>query len=81
MLRKDRMNLIFGEQGPTCPRCKADLTVRPHTMSWFCEEIICCDCQAAEANHPMYAEARRVEQEECDKGNYGFPGIGKPDDL
>jgi hypothetical protein len=50
-------------------------------MSWFNTEMICAPCQVEEAQHPQYAEAKRIENEEVRKGNTKFPGIGLPDDL
>lgn len=50
-------------------------------MSRFNTDIICSPCEEKEKAHPAYAEAARVELEECLKGNYNYKGIGKPEDL
>jgi hypothetical protein len=50
-------------------------------MSRFNTETICTDCETKEKAHPKYAEARRIEHEHVVRGNYNFPGIGKPSDL
>lgn len=62
-----------------CGRCgKETDTFR---MSRFNTDNLCPNCIKKEEAHPMYEEARRIEHEEVVKGNYNFPGIGKPDDL
>lgn len=63
----------------TCRRCGAK--DKPTTMSRFNVDIICLDCQAKEKAHPRYAEAAAAELAEVKRGNYNFPGIGKPADL
>ena len=65
----------------TCDRCGASLKLRAHTMSKFNTETICMDCEAKERAHPRYAEADRAESEAVRRGDYNFPGIGKPVDL
>jgi len=62
-----------------CDRCcrKGD----SFSMSIFNTDWICDECQDAEAKHPMFQKARKVEAEACKNGNYNFPGIGLPDDL
>jgi len=50
-------------------------------MSKFNTETICMDCEAKERAHPRYAEADRAESEAVRRGDYNFPGIGKPEDL
>jgi len=63
----------------TCVRCgsKHGATI----MSRFNEDIICMACEAKEKAHPKYWEAVKEELEACNRGNYNFPGIGKPSDL
>jgi len=63
-----------------CVRCgnKHPFSV---TMSRFNTDTICGPCEDKERAHPMYAEAARVELEAVKRGNYNFPGIGKPGDL
>ena len=62
-----------------CNRCGKETAVT--TMSRFNTEIICMDCLAKEKKHPKYAEAAGIELAEVKRGNYNFPGIGKPSDL
>lgn len=62
-----------------CDRCgkKSDTM----TMSWFNMDMICMGCDAKEKAHPMYGMAKRIENEQCRRGNYNFEGIGLPEDL
>jgi hypothetical protein len=62
-----------------CERCGRKTGM--WTMSMFNEEHICMDCEEKEKEHSDYDKARRKELEEVIKGNYDYPGIGKPDDL
>ncbi len=62
-----------------CDRCSKKTI--SWTMSRFNTEDICPLCEAHEVAHPQYEEARRVELEHVKRGNYNFPGIGKPADL
>jgi hypothetical protein len=62
-----------------CARCGKEVIC--YIMSFFNTDNICLECEKKEKAHPRYAEARRVELEEVKKGNYNFPGIGKPGDL
>jgi hypothetical protein len=57
-----------------CDRCKNE--AKAFSMSFFNTEMICIECEIKEKKHPKYAEARRIEHEECLKGNYNFEGIG-----
>jgi hypothetical protein len=59
-----------------CDRCKKETKV--HTMSMFNTEEICMECAKKERAHSKYEEARREELEEIRRGNFNFPGIGKP---
>ena len=62
-----------------CDRC-----LRPSgswKMSRFNTEDICPVCQKEEEAHPDYAEAARVELEAVKRGDYNYPGVGKPLDL
>jgi hypothetical protein len=63
----------------TCIRCDNKNGVV--TMSRFNTDIICNDCERDERMHPRYTEAYDAELAEARKGNYNFPGIGKPPDL
>lgn len=62
-----------------CDRCKKRLD--SFTMSFFCEEIICFECETKERAHPDYERARKAEGDAVRAGDYNFPGIGKPSDL
>ena len=60
-----------------CGGCDGSVLI----MSFFNTDMICPDCQDREKAHPKYEEARERECDEVLKGNYNFPGIGKPADL
>lgn len=63
----------------TCDRCGGDASTS--IMSRFNTDTICLLCQKKEKAHPAYAEAARVELEAVKRGDYNFPGIGRPEDL
>ena len=63
----------------TCDRCGKESI--SSTGSMFNVEQICFDCKDKEMAHPQYDEARRVELEAVQNGDYNFPGIGLPSDL
>jgi hypothetical protein len=63
----------------TCKRCEKETNM--YTMSMFNTDTICLSCARKEETHPKYKEAREADLAEIRKGNYNFPGIGKPDDL
>ena len=50
-------------------------------MSTFNTEICCMDCIDKEKQHPKYEEDAAAENAAVLRGNFNFPGIGKPDDL
>jgi hypothetical protein len=64
---------------PICSRCQKKAKVT--TMSRFNTDIICIPCEDIEKQHPDYQRAVEVELQEVQKGNYNYPGIGKPADL
>lgn len=64
---------------PICARC--DNKSKVTTMSRFNTDVICIPCEKLEKKHPDYQRAVEVEHAEVVKGNYNFPGIGKPVDL
>lgn len=64
---------------PKCDRCRKDTLAT--TMSFFNTDTLCLSCWDKERNHPDYARAVQVETEAVRRGNYKFPGIGKPSDL
>ena len=63
----------------TCVRCKAQDAIT--TMSRFNTDIICVDCETKERAHPRYQEAADAELAAVKRGDYNYPGIGKPEDL
>ena len=62
-----------------CARCGGE--AGPFTMSRFNTEMCCFDCIDIEKRHPKYEEAEAAEQAAVVRGDYNFPGIGKPEDL
>jgi hypothetical protein len=50
-------------------------------MSRFNIQLICMDCEKAEREHPDYAKAAEAEYNAVMRGDYYFPGIGRPEDL
>jgi hypothetical protein len=57
-----------------CQRC--GVKSNASTMSWFNTDLICMDCADKEKNHPKYQEAKDRENEEVQKGNLNYEGIG-----
>ncbi len=43
--------------------------------------MICMACVSKEQKHPDYERAKRIELEQCLKGNLNFEGVGLPEDL
>lgn len=64
-----------------CAWCGAKGSDVITTMSIFCTDMICLDCKDKEVKHPLYKQAREAEAEAVRRGDYNFPGIGKPSDL
>lgn len=62
-----------------CDRCRATASIS--TCSRFNTEQICMDCDEKETRHPDYERARAAEESAVRRGDYNFPGIGKPADL
>lgn len=56
-----------------CDRCRAKLASR--TMSWLNEDVICMECSEKERTHDRYDEAKEVEMNEVNKGNYNYKGL------
>jgi hypothetical protein len=50
-------------------------------MSKFNLDVICFPCKRKEEKHPSYPAAVAAEEAACKRGDYNFPGIGKPEDL
>jgi hypothetical protein len=44
-------------------------------------QMICMACDAKERKHPSFDRAKRIELEQCLKGNLNFEGVGLPKDL
>lgn len=64
----------------TCDRCGVELT-GVHRMSFFNTDMCCLDCLEKEKQHPDYQRAKAEELAAVQRGDYNFPGIGKPEDL
>lgn len=64
---------------PICQRCNKDSRIT--RGSRFNTDVICIPCIDIEKKHPDYPRAAAAEHAEVLKGNYNFPGIGKPIDL
>jgi hypothetical protein len=62
-----------------CDRCGASAQVT--IMSKFNTDILCMSCKQREREHPRYEEADAAEVAAVRRGDYNFPGIGKPSDL
>ena len=63
----------------TCDRCHKETYVRHG--SYFNTEMVCGTCLDTEEAHPDFERARQAEEAEVKRGNFNFPGIGKPHDL
>jgi predicted sulfurtransferase len=64
-----------------CNRCGVSFANRAHTMSFFNTDMICMNCVQKERKNSRYKEAHDTECEAVRRGDYNFPGIGKPEDL
>lgn len=64
-----------------CERCHHPLNGQSVKMSFFNTDMCCPDCLKQEATHPAYAQAKQAEHDAVCRGDYNFPGIGKPSDL
>lgn len=62
-----------------CDRCGT--TLSSFSTSYFNTDTICHDCGEKERAHPEFEEARRIETEAVQRGDYNFPGVGLPADL
>jgi hypothetical protein len=62
-----------------CDRCGA--TTGFFSTSYFNTDTLCRDCLERERRHPDYERAKRVEEDAVRRGDYNFPGVGKPADL
>lgn len=62
-----------------CERCGKP--TESWTMSRFNTEKCCPACIDKEKKHPLYPAAVAAEADEIKKGNFNYPGIGKPNDL
>ncbi len=64
-----------------CDRCEVTLSGTVSTMSKFNTEIVCMKCKRKEEQHPDYQRASDAELEAVKRGDFNFPGVGKPSDL
>lgn len=71
--------VVTGAMGTRCSRCGKETGTR--TMSIFNTDMLCMACLAKEEKHPQYQEAAAAELAAVRRGNYNFPGLGKPADL
>lgn len=62
-----------------CDRCGE--IANSSICSMFNTEQICVDCKTAEEAHPDYTSAREAEASAVSRGEFNFPGVGKPADL
>jgi uncharacterized protein (DUF983 family) len=62
-----------------CPRCGDAKTYK--SCSIFNTQMICLNCIKKEREHPDFERARETEIQAVRRGDYNFPGIGKPSDL
>ena len=63
-----------------CDRCCK--VVGAVTESWFTvDEMICWECHEKEVAHPDFECAKAAEEDAARRGDFDFPGIGKPADL
>lgn len=63
-----------------CDRCGEE--TRAYTTSYFNTETICIErCVAAERAHPLFEQARAIETQQVQNGNFNYPGVGLPPDL
>jgi len=69
-----------------CERCGVTTTLL--TMSRFNTQMICVarpdgqpTCEQREKAHPAYPAAAHAELDAVRRGEWNFPGVGKPDDL
>ena len=62
-----------------CERCNKP--THTTTNSYFNTQMICMSCVSKEEKHPDYDRAKRIELEQCLKGNLNYEGIGLPKEL
>lgn len=65
--------------GFVCDRCHKP--ARAHAMSYFNTDDCCLDCLEKERQHPDYKRAKEAEMRAVQRGDYNFPGVGRPSDL
>lgn len=75
-----RQNYDRHHDGPRCDRC-GTTDVVALTGSYFNTEMICLACSDTERAHPDFERARRAENAAVLRGDYNYPGVGKPADL
>lgn len=64
---------------PQCERCLQDARIL--TGSWFDQSMICLNCDEKELDHQDIETAKAAERLAVSRGDFNFPGIGKPYDL
>ena len=62
-----------------CDRCGRDVIA--YMMSFFNEDKCCLACLDKERKHPRFKLAHAAEVAACERGDFNFPGVGKPADL
>lgn len=62
-----------------CDRCGEEMF--SCKVSYFNTETICRQCEDAEEAHPLFPEAKRMDNEAVRAGEFNFPGIGLPPEL
>jgi hypothetical protein len=72
-------HIFEGKGWICCDRCGKETTVT--TMSYFNTETVCMVCKDKERAHPKYKAALDADHQAVLRGDFNFPGIGKPDDL
>jgi hypothetical protein len=62
-----------------CDRCNRfdDLMIK----SVFNNQNICSTCEYAENEHPLYVDARDLQNTEILAGNYNYDGMGVPPNI
>ncbi len=63
----------------SCNRCNKKTHIQRNSM--FNNDMICRDCLQLEIEHPQFEKAREAVIDSISRGDYGFKGIGLPDNL
>lgn len=62
-----------------CYRCGKETEI--YSMSFFNTDLCCEECLEKERKHPRFKLAHAAEVAACERGDFNFAGIGKPEDL